>query len=82
MKGLKTGGRKLGTPNKISSELKQALSEYCLKEFQFLSSDIERLSVSERLILFTKVLPYVIPKAEGNNAEVVSSTPVHIIFTN
>jgi len=82
-KGVKYGGRKLGTGNKISAELKEVLNEYCMNEFQFLNANIERLTLHERIILFTKVLPFVLPKnglPEANMAE-AAKVPV-IIFSN
>jgi hypothetical protein len=82
-KGVKHGGRKLGTPNKVSSELKEVLSEYCLNEFQFLNTNIEKLTLSERLVFFLKVLPFVLPKngvPEANTGEAVT-LPV-IIFSD
>jgi hypothetical protein len=81
-KGVKYGGRKLGTGNKISAELKEVLNEYCLNEFQFLNANIERLTLSERLIFFLKVLPFVLPKnvAHEENTGEVAAAPI-IIFT-
>ena len=82
-KRMKYGGRKIGTPNKVSAELKEVLNEYALNEFQFLNANIERLTLSERLIFFTKVLPYVIPKCESSEVpEVQIKTPVQVIFSN
>jgi hypothetical protein len=81
-KGVKHGGRKVGTPNKVSSELKEVLSSYCLNEFKYLNANIERLTLSERLVFFLKVLPFVLPKngvLEANTGEAVTS-PI-IIFT-
>ncbi len=82
-KGIKHGGRKVGTPNKVSSELKEVLSEYCLNEFQFLNTNIEKLTLSERLVFFLKVLPFVLPKngvPEANTGE--SAAPPVIIFSD
>ena len=82
-KGIKHGGRKLGTPNKVSSELKEVLSEYCLSEFKFLNANIEKLTLSERLVFFLKVLPFVLPKngvPEANTGE--AATPPVIIFSD
>jgi hypothetical protein len=82
-KGVKHGGRKLGTPNKVSSELKEVLSEYCLNEFQFLNTNIEKLTLSERLVFFLKVLPFVLPKngvPEANMNE--AAAPPVIIFSD
>ena len=82
-KGAKYGGRQLGTGNKISAELKEVLNEYCMNEFQYLNANIQRLTLHERIILFTKVLPFVLPKngvPEANMAE-AAKVPI-IIFTN
>jgi hypothetical protein len=80
-KGVKHGGRSKGVPNKVSAELKEVLSSYCLNEFQYLNANIERLNLSERLVFFLKVLPFVLPKNvahEENKGE--ASSPI-IIFT-
>jgi len=82
-KGIKHGGRKVGTPNKVGAELKEVLSEYCLNEFQFLNANIEKLTLSERLVFFLKVLPFVLPKngvPEANMNE-AATLPV-IIFSD
>ena len=82
-KNVKYGGRQRGTGNKISAELKEVLNEYCLNEFQYLNANIERLTLHERIILFTKVLPFILPKngvPEANMAE-AAKVPI-IIFTN
>jgi hypothetical protein len=82
-KGVKHGGRKVGTPNKVSSELKEVLNEYCMNEFQYLNANIERLTLHERIILFTKVLPFVLSKngvPEANMKE--NATMPVIIFSN
>ena len=82
-KGQKFGGRRKGTGNKISAELKEVLNEYCLNEFQYLNANIQRLTLSERLVFFTKVLPFVLPKngvPEANMNE-AAKVPV-IIFSN
>lgn len=82
-KGVKYGGRQKGVGNKISAELKEVLNEYCMNEFQFLNANIERLTLHERIILFSKVLPFVLPKngvPEANTGE-AAKVPI-IIFTN
>jgi hypothetical protein len=82
-KGIKYGGRQRGTGNKISAALKEVLSSYCLNEFQYLNANIERLTLHERIILFTKVLPFVLPKngvLEANTGE-AAKVPI-IIFSD
>ena len=82
-KGQKFGGRRKGTGNKISAALKEVLNEYCMNEFQYLNANIERLTLHERIILFTKVLPFILPKNAGLEANMneAAKVPV-IIFTN
>ena len=82
-KGVKSGGRSKGVPNKVSAELKEVLSSYCLNEFQYLNANIERLTLHERIILFTKVLPFILPKngAPEANMKEGATMPV-IIFSN
>jgi acetamidase/formamidase len=80
-KGKKFGGRQLGTGNKISSELKEVLNEYCLNEFKFLNANIERLTLHERIILFSKVLPFVLPKNVAHEENTVEASSPIIIFT-
>lgn len=82
-KNAKYGGRTKGVPNKVSGALKEVLKEYCMNEFKFLNANIERLTLSERLVFFTKVLPFVLPKngvSEVNTGE-ASKVPI-IIFSN
>jgi len=82
-KGVKHGGRSKGVPNKVSSELKEVLSSYCLNEFQYLNANIERLTLSERLVFFQKVLPFILPKngvSEANTGE-AAKVPI-IIFSD
>jgi hypothetical protein len=82
-KGVKSGGRSKGVPNKVSSELKEVLSSYCQNEFQYLNANIERLSLSERLVFFLKVLPFILPKngvPEANTGE-AAKVPI-IIFSD
>jgi hypothetical protein len=82
-KGVKHGGRSKGVPNKVGAELKEVLSSYCLNEFQYLNANIERLTLHERIILFSKVLPFVLPKngvLEANTGE-AAKVPI-IIFSD
>ena len=82
-KGLKSGGRQRGTGNKISAALKEVLNEYCMNEFQYLNANIEKLTLSERLVFFLKVLPFVLPKngvPEANMNE-AATAPI-IIFSD
>ena len=61
--GKKYGGRELGTPNKLTKELKQAINNVIYQEMELITDHINKIEPKERLDLLVKLLPYVIPKA-------------------
>jgi len=63
-KGTKTGGRKQGTPNKLTKELRTILKNILAKELETLPEHLEKLETKDRLELVTKLIPYVLPKVE------------------
>ena len=65
-KRVKTGGRKIGTPNILTHELREILKQFVSNEIENLSKEdvLSKLTINERLIFLTKVLPYVLPKIE------------------
>ena len=65
-KRVKTGGRKVGTPNILTHELREILKQFVSNEIENLSKEdvLSKLTINERLIFLTKVLPYVLPKIE------------------
>ena len=60
--GNKFGGRTKGTPNKLTSKIKEKLS--CIISEAINSLDIESMSKSERLKLIQLGLPYIITKPQ------------------
>jgi len=64
MQGLKTGGRQAGTPNKITSELREMLKGVIDQELQQLCDTLAQLPARDRLELTIKLLPYCMPKVE------------------
>ena len=56
--GNKFGGRTKGTPNKLTSKIKEKLS--CIISEAIDSLDIESMSKSERLKLIQLGLPYIV----------------------
>ena len=66
--GFKTGGRQPGTPNKITAELREILSELLKKQLENIGEDdgwIDTLSKDQRINLIGKIIPYVLPKVEA-----------------
>jgi hypothetical protein len=65
-KRVKSGGRVKGTPNILTHELRETLKHFISSEIENLSKEdvLSKLTINERLIFLTKVLPYVLPKIE------------------
>lgn len=73
MIGKKTGGRAAGTPNKLTSELRETLKAVIELEFATLPARLAELDPRERLDVLLKLLPFCLPKVEtinGNYDEV------------
>ena len=66
-KGIKTGGREAGTPNKLTKELREVLKNILYKEIDLLVTHFEQLEAKDRIELLIKLLPYAIPKVEAVN---------------
>ena len=66
----KTGGRELGTPNKVTKELKEVLSEVVNNELANVKELLSTLTPKERLDVVIKLLPYITPKLKETTLEV------------
>ena len=75
-KRVKSGGRVKGTPNILTHELRQTLKHFINSEIENLSKEdvLSKLTINERLIFLTKVLPYVLPKVQPILSEYDSPT--------
>ena len=60
--GQKYGGRKKGTPNKLTKELRTVLKDVIYDEIEALETHLDALNPKERLELLIKLMPYVLPK--------------------
>jgi hypothetical protein len=65
MVGKKTGGRVAGTPNKVTSELRETLKAIVASELESLPETLEQLQPKERLDLVIKLLPFCMPKVSS-----------------
>ena len=61
-KGIKTGGRTKGTPNKLTSEIKETLKDVLSNEIENLPHRLSELDVKDRLDVLVKLIPYILPK--------------------
>jgi hypothetical protein len=67
----KTGGRTKGTPNKRSSELKQALEDNGIDPVSVITDVLPELTPKEKLNAMLSLMPYIYPKRK----------PIEISFT-
>ena len=63
--GIKTGGRKKGTPNKLTKELRFTLKNILYNELERLEDNLEGMEPKERIELLIKMMPYAFPKLES-----------------
>ena len=56
----KTGGRKKGTPNKTTSDIRKIVFD--LIDSETIKNDLRELNSRERLEVIIKLLPYALPK--------------------
>lgn len=60
--GQKFGGRAKGTPNKLTADIRDLISEFVRGEIDHLERGSLTLSTKERIDMIAKLLPYVLPK--------------------
>lgn len=73
-KGVKYGGRKAGTPNKVTSTIRNVLSKtmddyFMSKQF---AEDIVSLEPKERVAIMEKLLQYAVPKLQATTLDVAT----------
>lgn len=59
------GGRQKGTPNKVTANVRDWLSELINKNRNQIESDLKRLDPKDRLQVLEKLLQYVLPKQQS-----------------
>lgn len=73
--GLKKGqtnnprGRKKGTPNYTTQEIRKTIKSALENEFSNISNLLGTLSPKDRIEMIVKLLPFVIPKCEESEEE-------------
>lgn len=73
--GQKTGGRKEGTPNKVTQAMRERLNTVLESELDQLDELFEEVSARDRLQFIIKLIPYIIPQAENETDQVISEKP-------
>ena len=84
MKRVKSGGRKKGTPNRVTKGLRETIQLFVEDNFDQIKEDFEVIKPHERIKLYIDLMGYVIPKMKA--VEISSSAgedkPVIQIVTN
>ena len=79
----KTGGRRKGSVNKTTKELRERIKEIVDSELENIETILGKLTEKERTDLLAKLLPFVLPKMNEHiieNNEVFQ--PIQIIITD
>lgn len=66
----KTGGRKKGTPNKVTTSMREWLTEIIDNNRDSIQNDLAALEPKERLIILEKFMQYTIPKMQSISADI------------
>jgi hypothetical protein len=64
VKAIKYGGRKKGTPNRLTKEVRAVLKELVFDEISQVQFHFEKLEPRERVELLIKLMPFVCPKIQ------------------
>lgn len=80
VKRKKYGGRKKGTPNKDTKELRERVSDLIDNNFDRIQADLDQLEPKERLDFLVKLLEYGLPKLQRVENEMFfeQSIPVNL----
>ena len=63
--GEKFGGRKKGTPNKLTAELRQKINDFLNDNWNCLQKDFERLEPKDKLNFYEKLLQNGLPRLQS-----------------
>lgn len=63
----KTGGRKAGTPNKVSGTVKEWIASIIDGSREQFEKDLEKLEPGERVRIISNLLQYVTPKMQSSS---------------
>lgn len=67
--GIKHGGRKKGTPNRLTKDIRAVLKNVVSNEIENLETTLDTLNPKEGLDILLKILPYILPKVDKIHCE-------------
>jgi hypothetical protein len=71
---INTEGRKKGTPNKVTSEVKEAFSKLLENNIEKLQADIDKLEPKQRLDVILQIAKFIIPTMKAVEYEATIET--------
>ncbi|RKD92521.1 hypothetical protein [Mangrovibacterium diazotrophicum] len=71
-KGIKTGGRTKGTPNKLTGSLKEMIHQAITDEIETLPELLIKLEPKEKADFIIKLMPYVLPRATSEADDIIN----------
>lgn len=79
--GKKFGGRKKGTPNKDTKQLREKIEALLTDNWEQINEDLKEVTPKERIDAYTKLLEYSVPKLNRTELKGENSgfTPITII---
>ena len=63
------GGRKKGTPNKATADLRTSINNLIADNWEQVQKDLNALEPKDRLMFIEKILRYVVPQESNINAQ-------------
>ncbi len=78
----KYGGRKSGTPNKATSELRERVSELLEGRFDAVAADLDQMEPKDRVAAYIKLMEFVLPKQRESKIEMPEDEGPVIIRMN
>ena len=74
----KTGGRKPGSTNKASTDIKSKIATLIDSQFDAINADLEQLEPKDRVMAYLKFLEYVLPKQREQKIDLSTLTDEQI----
>ncbi|GAB3639712.1 hypothetical protein [Spirosoma arcticum] len=74
----KTGGRKAGSTNRTSSEIKSKIAALIDDQFDMIQADLETLEPKDRVSAYLKFMEYVLPKQREQKIDLSTLTDEQI----
>jgi len=66
-KGIKTGGRTIGTPNRVTSDLRTSINDFLGNNIDTLQENFDKLEPKDKIYFIERLLKYSIPRMNDNS---------------